>query len=627
MWLDGYTRLVRAVLNGCLLLAPLAAIAQPIHAELHTWEDRDRGDMLATTEPAWQGRPGQWRSPNYRFVRNEGLVFHPARPRPPNTVPLSRWYSPLRGDNFTTSDPAWQGAAGDVRPSGCVPEREAGCYRFVRLEGFVFDPLRAPPAGTVGLFGWYQSGLQDNYATTDRRWAATRGAADRKGFRFVRREGYLVPPAAGADAVAYVPVYFHFVQEGVDPATGLPSYRDGAETMLDIDAALRSANEALDRARGRDARRLQLVRAGLRYVRMETLSARWRDTCPAAEVADPGWADGEINVVLTGRCTSESYAVTRSDAISLRHELGHALGIVHTFGGNDAAATVELLHRELEPEAAASCYRRGDFLCDTPPDYGYEDAGSLDMVRCDGSGHADPLPVECTQVGPPCGPSEALIDARGICTTRGASGERTYDPVRLGLRVGHPVNAMSYAVGFETGYFTYEQFLRMHAFVQWRRHRAGSVPEDERALFSDFWVDEGPSDRRRLAYARRVEPAVTVEPPADLRFGVLARELDVTSAPADRVLAARLDIEGSGVPSGSARVRLAAPDGRAAVVTGSALNVAADRIVVDEIYAAVQLAPLRGARAPGRWRVEVQDPGGSLRVGSVRLSLVTAGGT
>lgn len=73
-------------------------------------------------------------------------------------VPLYLWFSPSRGDNFTTSDPRWAGNAGDVRP----PD-----YQFVRVEGYVFSPDAPAPPRTVPLQSWYNERLEDNAVTSD----------------------------------------------------------------------------------------------------------------------------------------------------------------------------------------------------------------------------------------------------------------------------------------------------------------------------------------------------------------------------------------------------------------------------------------------------------------------------
>lgn len=76
------------------------------HAALYTWYSPGRGDHFTTTDPAWAGAIGSRRSPDYRLVRIEGSVLSAEFPQPPDTVPLYSFWNPERGDNFLTSDPA-----------------------------------------------------------------------------------------------------------------------------------------------------------------------------------------------------------------------------------------------------------------------------------------------------------------------------------------------------------------------------------------------------------------------------------------------------------------------------------------------------------------------------------------
>jgi hypothetical protein len=142
--------------------------------------------------PAWMGNPGETRSPDYGFVREEGWVFNPAKPPPAGTIPLYSWYSPARRDNFVTSSPGWigylKGHGGDPEyPSFRSPD-----YSFVRLEGYIYPPDVPPPPGTVPLYGWYSNGRGDNYATSMPAWAGSPGDVRSPDYGFVRLEGYLI---------------------------------------------------------------------------------------------------------------------------------------------------------------------------------------------------------------------------------------------------------------------------------------------------------------------------------------------------------------------------------------------------------------------------------------------------
>ncbi len=126
---------------------------------LYTWYSLQRGDYMTTTDPAWRGTIGEIRAGqgNYRLMRIEGLVFDPAAPQPPETVPLYHWWSASRQDNFLTADVAWAGRVGDTRAG-------EGDYRLFRIEGYVF---RRAVAGTLPLYGLWNGTRTDNHTTAD----------------------------------------------------------------------------------------------------------------------------------------------------------------------------------------------------------------------------------------------------------------------------------------------------------------------------------------------------------------------------------------------------------------------------------------------------------------------------
>ena len=148
----------RLTFASFFFLVAIGINAQPT-VPLYTWYSPSRGDYFTTSDPAWAGRSGDRKSPDYRFVRLEGQVFNP-RGAQPDAVPLYSWWNATRGDNFLTSDPAWRGQPGDVKDG----------YTLTRIEGLVY---RTALAGMVPLHTFWNRGLQDNYATTDPRYAAT----------------------------------------------------------------------------------------------------------------------------------------------------------------------------------------------------------------------------------------------------------------------------------------------------------------------------------------------------------------------------------------------------------------------------------------------------------------------
>ena len=163
---------------------PEAANAPNGTIPLISWWSGNRNDNLLTSNPGWAGCHGAVRTPDYGFVRTEGFIFDPLLPQPPGTVPLSSWYDRDRGDNFATSQPQWQLQPADSR-------QRSPNYGFSRLEGYVFDPDRPQPAGTVPLYRWYDPTREDNWTTTQHRRTGQAGAPLEPNYRFSRLEGYV----------------------------------------------------------------------------------------------------------------------------------------------------------------------------------------------------------------------------------------------------------------------------------------------------------------------------------------------------------------------------------------------------------------------------------------------------
>lgn len=178
------------LLSGLLSIIFAAHGAAQQTVELVTWYSPSRGDHFSTTQPDWGAAAAPRRSPDYERVRIEGAIFSPEAPQPPGTLPVYSFWNPERGDNFLTSDPAWTSQ----------PSRDG--YRRFRLEGYVFEQ---PVSGTVPLVSFWSGPRADNFATTDPwqrvdqgavipndRSVTTRGAA----YRRFRTEGYMLPASA-----------------------------------------------------------------------------------------------------------------------------------------------------------------------------------------------------------------------------------------------------------------------------------------------------------------------------------------------------------------------------------------------------------------------------------------------
>lgn len=149
---------------------------------LYSWWSESRGDHFTTSDPDWEstGTTDRSRSPDYRYRRMEGALVNPALPRPEGAVPLHSWYSRDWGDHKTTSDPEFIGGPGQIR--------QPGNYMWLRDEGWLFDPQRPQPDGTVPLHGWWNATLRDSRATSE--WDGQIGAS-RDSYQYRRLEGYI----------------------------------------------------------------------------------------------------------------------------------------------------------------------------------------------------------------------------------------------------------------------------------------------------------------------------------------------------------------------------------------------------------------------------------------------------
>lgn len=189
---------------------------------LFSWYSGERHEYFVTTDPLYSADPRKlvwdlsgefhWKAPRtsdgkYKMIRTEGYVFDPHRPQPPGTVPLFSWWSSARKDNFASTDPRWRMSIGAIRwdarrqhiTNG--PTSSDGVYTLYRLEGYLFDPKRPQPPGTIPVYSWWSSTDADNQATTHPawsmdprrvRWAGEHLAEQRErlGYKMYRLEGY-----------------------------------------------------------------------------------------------------------------------------------------------------------------------------------------------------------------------------------------------------------------------------------------------------------------------------------------------------------------------------------------------------------------------------------------------------
>ena len=170
---------------------------------LLNWFNGDRGDNFLNSDPRWSGRVGDLVN-GYRLFREEGQLFDPRGTRPSGTLPLYSWWNPERQDNFLTSDPHWSMDPSTIRWSGenIANGRVQEGYSLYRLEGYIYDPKRPQPPGTLPLFSWWSSERADNFATTNPRWGIPVGdirwsgehitnGIVRDGYALYRLEGYV----------------------------------------------------------------------------------------------------------------------------------------------------------------------------------------------------------------------------------------------------------------------------------------------------------------------------------------------------------------------------------------------------------------------------------------------------
>lgn len=185
---------------------------------LCSWWNPQRGDNFATTDPRWRVKSGdvQWRGAHivngkqqsgYTMYRLEGLLFDPKEPRQPNTVPLYSWWNPQRQDNFATTDPRWSMDPKSVRWNGehLANGRSQSGYKMYRLEGYLYDPKKPQPRGTIPIYSWWNPERGDNFLTSDPAWGMNpksvqwngehlANGRSQSGYKMFRLEGYIFSP-------------------------------------------------------------------------------------------------------------------------------------------------------------------------------------------------------------------------------------------------------------------------------------------------------------------------------------------------------------------------------------------------------------------------------------------------
>lgn len=161
------------------------------------------------------------RSPDYRWVRLEGYAYDPE---------VSEWRPPS-GHHIRKLHSWWSPSRQDnwctADPRHTRPLRDpiSPDYRHHRLEGFILAPDEPPPEGTVPLHSWWSPGRGDNWATTDPRH--TEPPRDRMDPDYTRylHEGWLFSPDL-EQPVHTVPVHsWYSPSRGDNFITTDPRYR------------------------------------------------------------------------------------------------------------------------------------------------------------------------------------------------------------------------------------------------------------------------------------------------------------------------------------------------------------------------------------------------------------------
>lgn len=169
--------------DGDVALEGQALTPESGRVPLVTFFSPSRGDYFSTTDPTWTCSVlgSCARQLDYQVIGIAGYVVSPDRPRPSGGLPLFHWWSAARGDNFLTTDPAWSGEIGAIH-SG-----DDG-YRLFRIEGWI--PMTRSEEGAVPLDSFWNSGVADNAAVNSVR--VKLGAS----WTWFRTEGFLLAPNA-----------------------------------------------------------------------------------------------------------------------------------------------------------------------------------------------------------------------------------------------------------------------------------------------------------------------------------------------------------------------------------------------------------------------------------------------
>ncbi len=174
---------VTAIVNGLAVDVCCEGVRTPPRegvVPLFSWFSPSRKDNFMTSQRNWAGCSGSSRSPDYRFVRLEGYVFDPDRTQPSGTVPLNSWWSSDRNDNQTTT----RRSIISLFPS----------YSMFRKEGYVYPRLSSPVAGMIPFHRWSSPSRQDHWTTSQHGASGASESVLSPDYRFQLHEGFIFAP-------------------------------------------------------------------------------------------------------------------------------------------------------------------------------------------------------------------------------------------------------------------------------------------------------------------------------------------------------------------------------------------------------------------------------------------------
>lgn len=100
-----------------------------------------------------------------------------------------------------------------------------------------------------------------------------------------------------------------------------------------------------------------------------TINIYWGSSCVHNNKAVGGLYDPETNIILMDGSFNPDIENDKRPS-ALTHEMGHYLGLWHTFGHGNEGTTDELVTRVADPNLPylPNCGSAGDYICDTPSD-------------------------------------------------------------------------------------------------------------------------------------------------------------------------------------------------------------------------------------------------------------------